>query len=143
MGKILFVCSGNTCRSPMAEGIFNKRAEEMNIKARALSAGAAALAGVPASANAVAAAAEKGADISKHLSQPVTERLLEECTAVLCMTAGQARSLKAAFPAYKDEIRLLSRNDISDPFGGELADYRRAADEIERAVDRLCEALSE
>ncbi len=143
MEKILFVCSGNTCRSPMAEGIFNKKAREHKLDAIAFSAGVSAFPGMPVTEHAVEAAREKGADISAHTAAPVTEALLESCSVALCMTSGHALALKAAFPQYSDKIRLLSRHDISDPFGGTLADYERAADEIDDAVDELLRALEE
>ncbi|MBQ4369605.1 MAG: low molecular weight protein arginine phosphatase [Oscillospiraceae bacterium] len=143
MEKILFVCSGNTCRSPMAEGIFNKKAQEHKLDAIAFSAGVSAFPGMPVTEHAVEAAREKGADISGHTAVPVSESALGECSVALCMTSGHALALKSAFPEYSDKIRLLSRHDISDPFGGTLADYERAADEIEDAVDALIKALEE
>ena len=143
MEKILFVCSGNTCRSPMAEGIFNLKARQHKIDAAAFSAGVSAFPGMPVTEYAVEAAREKGADISAHTAAPVTEALLKSCSVALCMTSSHAMALKAAFPEYADKIRLLSRRDISDPFGGTLADYERAAGEIDEAVDALIKALEE
>ena len=143
MERILFVCSGNTCRSPMAEGIFNKKAPEHRLDAIAFSAGVSAFPGMPVTEHAVEAAREKGADISAHTARQVNEELLKSCSVALCMTAGHAMALRAAFPDYADKIRLLSRRDISDPFGGTLADYERAADEIEEAIDALISALEE
>jgi protein-tyrosine phosphatase len=79
MSKIVFVCSGNTCRSPMAEGIFNALSKQKGAGHFSLSCGLSAMHGMPASYNAVAAAAEYGADISGHLSRPVTSVSLNTC----------------------------------------------------------------
>ena len=140
--KYLFVCTGNTCRSPMAEGIFNKIAKERGLDNAANSAGIFAAEGGSASKNAVDALAEIGADISGHKSRRVTPEMLGEYDEILTMTKSHADILKGALPQFGYKIRTLSEaagggGEISDPFGGDLDAYRACRDEIERLVEKL------
>lgn len=140
--KYLFVCTGNTCRSPMAEGIFNKIAKERGLDDTAGSAGIFAAEGGSASKNAVDALAETGADISGHKSRRVTPEMLAEYDEILTMTNSHADILKSALPQFGYKIRTLSEatgggGEISDPFGGDLDAYRACRDEIERLVEKL------
>ena len=129
MQNIVFICTGNTCRSPMAEGLFrcyNGEAET----------------GLPASANAVAAAAERGADISAHRSRQLTAEMVREAKYLVCMTASHYDRLCELFPEARDKVFTLLPEDISDPFGGDLDTYRRAAAEIDRGVRSVIASLS-
>ena len=138
---ILFVCSGTTCRSPMAEALF-RLALRPGAPWRAASAGLAAHAGGRACAEAVQAVAEAGGDLKGHSSQPVTEALLREAYAVIAMTPAQADQLIQRFPSVRDRLFLLRAFDpssplhaaVDDPFCGSIADYRRCR-------DLICEAL--
>ena len=134
MRKIVFVCSGNTCRSPMAEGLFRVLAEKYNLQdAECTSCGLSAYAGTPASPYAVSAAAAYGADISAHRARPVTEYLLEEGDLFVCMTKWHARMLAPYLPAEK--ICVLG-DGISDPYGGTPEDYQECAAEIYSALEK-------
>lgn len=134
---ILFVCTGNTCRSPMAEALFRKMLAERLKCAEdelldrgyvVLSAGISAYRGGAASPEGVALLHElDGIDLSFHESQPVTEQLLQQADRVLTMTSGHLESILAAFPEHAAKTRTLAPNgaDIPDPIGGSLEDYRR------------------
>ncbi len=141
MSKIVFVCSGNTCRSPMAEGIFNALSKQKGAGHFALSCGLSALPRMPASPNAVAAAAEYGADISGHLSRPVTPALLLGAEAVYCMTTAHLERLKALFGEYADIIRLMPCGEVPDPYGGSLARYMETAGLIYGAAAEILRSL--
>ncbi len=124
---VLFVCTGNTCRSPLAESLAKKLlAERLNctpdeLPARGfwlLSAGVAAHGGGPASEESVAVAAEFGADLSRHASRPVNPQLLLAADDVIAMTRGHLHALEARYPGAGPAARLLGGDeDLDDPIG--------------------------
>lgn len=139
---ILFVCTGNTCRSPMAEVLMRRRAaERMGCSMQELadrgvlilSAGIAAMSGSAASAEAHEAVTDRGLDLRQHESQPVTDRLIRFADMILTMTRGHREAVLAQWPDAAPRTRLLSRSksDVSDPIGGPLELYRRCADQID------------
>lgn len=142
MDEIVFVCTGNTCRSPMAEGLFRARGGEKKTGLRAVSAGLFTQDGLPASGNAVQAAAELGADIAPHRSRRLTPEIARQARYLVCMTGAHYDSLCAMLPDCTGKIFTLLPEDVSDPFGGDLETYRRAAGEIDRGVQAIIERLS-
>lgn len=142
---IVFVCTGNTCRSPLAEAIFRKLvAERLNCAESELpkhgifvaSAGLAAGYGMPAAAESLALAEEFGLNLASHSSRPLTDDLLDRADYVVTMTAGHRDSILAVRPDLGDRVHLLSREglDIADPIGGGPAEYERCRAEIEREL---------
>lgn len=133
MPLILFVCTGNLCRSPMAEGLA-RRLFPARPGWRFASAGTDAGIGLPATPEAVAAAAELGADIHGHRSQPVGPDLVAQAKLIACMTRSQAQWLQESHAEAAGKITTLGRlagltygEDVPDPIGGTLDDYRRTA----------------
>ena len=143
MDKIIFICTGNTCRSPMAEGLFRAHGGEEKTGLTAASAGLFTQDGMPASQNAVAAAAELGADITAHRSRMLTPELARDAHYLVCMTGAHYDRLCELFPDCADKVFTLTQRDISDPFGGDLETYRRAAAEIDAGVRSIIERLSQ
>jgi len=137
MTKLLFVCTGNTCRSPMAEGIFNVYAAAEHLNASAESAGIMVTGAAPACDNAILTAAEYGADLSSHRARRINESMIDACDAVLCMTYGHQSVLERMFPQYAEKIMCLSSEDIADPYGGDLKLYRQTAEQIDAAIRKL------
>ncbi len=147
--RFLFVCTGNTCRSPMAAGLVRKMlAERLGCKVSQLrsadvevvSAGVFAAGGASATAESVAAVAERGADISHHRSRKLTERLIEASDIVFCMTKSHEAQVRRMAPSAAEKVRRLTASgDIPDPIGGGLEVYRRTARKIEEALERLLE----
>jgi tRNA threonylcarbamoyl adenosine modification protein (Sua5/YciO/YrdC/YwlC family) len=139
----LFICTGNTCRSPLAEGLFRKMLAD-RLKCRedeladhgymVLSAGMSAQSGHPAAAESIAVAARYGVDLRAHESQPVTQRLLEQADQIFTMTRGHRESVLATYPHLGDRVELLARDgtDIPDPIGLGEAEYVQCRAEIER-----------
>jgi len=138
---ILFVCTGNVCRSPMAEGLMRDLLRERN-DITVISAGVSASKGAPASQPAVAALSELGIDIRRFRSQPVTEKLLDQCTHVFTMTRDHKRIIDLLFPEYGEKIRLLGEfsrggGDVPDPIGQGLPTYKRCRDVIKSALVQI------
>lgn len=145
--KILIVCTGNTCRSPMAEGIFKYMAKNHNLNLEISSAGIAALDGDRVSMGAVKAMENIGIDISTHKSSLVNIALVEEAEVILTMSNSHKDILSSRFPSIKNKIYLLNdysfgkNKDIEDPFGGSLSGYEVARDEIYEAVEEIVEKI--
>jgi protein-tyrosine-phosphatase len=146
--SVLFVCTGNTCRSPLAEALCKRMladrlgCDPVELEARGFvirSAGVAALPGDPASPAAVEAAREFGADLSGHTSRPVNPELLAAANQVVAMTRSHAAALAMRFPGVGPVPDLLCGpdDDLGDPIGGDLELYRACARTIRDHLQRL------
>ncbi|HXY33467.1 MAG TPA: Sua5/YciO/YrdC/YwlC family protein [Planctomycetaceae bacterium] len=149
----LFICTGNTCRSPLAEGFFRKMLAD-RLKCRedeladhgymVLSAGMSAEPGFPAARESIEVAARHGVDLRSHESQPVTQRLLEQADQVFTMTRSHRESILAAYPHLGDRVELLARDgtDITDPIGLGEEEYEQCRAEIDRNLKIILGTLS-
>jgi tRNA threonylcarbamoyl adenosine modification protein (Sua5/YciO/YrdC/YwlC family) len=149
---VLFVCTGNTCRSPMAETVFRSmvsdrlgcRPEEIDSRGVVVaSAGLSAWSGSRASSGAIEAMREIGLDLSGHESQPLTEGLVRQADVILTMTAAHKAAIMAQFPEAGSRVAMLSpdRHDVLDPIGGPVATYRACAAQIRRHLESRIEGL--
>ena len=141
--NVLFICTGNTCRSPMAEGILKTIAKEKGLNIVSKSAGIFANEGSPASENAVLTMKDIGIDIKTHRSTFVSKELMDESDIILTMTRSHKDILVDNYPEKKYKIFLLNeyafarKKDIQDPFGGDIYMYEMARDEIIEAIKKI------
>lgn len=142
---VLFVCTGNTCRSPLAAAIARDLAARTlgitanDVLAHGLdfqSAGTGTVPDLPASEGSLAVAAEVDLDLGQHASRQLDPDLVERATWIVCLAQSHRRAILAEMPEAAGRIVLLrpDERDIADPYGMDLKAYRRARDEIRAAI---------
>jgi len=149
--QVLFVCTGNTCRSPMAEALARQLlAERLNCSMEEVedrgftiaSAGIAAMTGGRASSEAVDVLAERGLDLTEHISQPLREPLVRQADYIFTMTDSHRQAILAQWPEAEPRIHVLSADgDVSDPIGGTRQMYEHCADQIRAALAQRFEEM--
>lgn len=143
MKSVLFVCTANQCRSPMAEALLKDKVARLGQSAdwAISSAGTWAEPNRPATALAHKVMSKRGLTLETHGSRPIDKALLDSVGLVLVMTDGHREGLVADFPDYAKKIVLLSRMagpafDIEDPVGKSEADYQTCANELADLIER-------
>lgn len=150
-GTIVTVCTANVCRSPMAAALLQHALAAQPEPLRSLkvvSAGVAARAGEPASENSVVALRKVGIDLTGHRSQPLTQQMLDEALAVICMTESHRAMIQVQAEPVPPNLYLFRQfmtgnidREIADPYGGPIRIYELARDEMVEAIPSLIEQL--
>ena len=151
MKTILFICTGNVCRSPMAEALF-RHAIKGRGEFRAISAGIGAMDGQPPTPHSVRAMRELGVDISGQRSRMLTTELVRSADIILGMTHGHVDTIALLYPAAAEKTFLLREfdetlepyeKDISDPIGSPYEIYVECRDQIEQGIASLLKFMEQ
>lgn len=153
MSRILFICTGNTCRSPMAEALLNHHS---NGKVEAKSAGLFAVDGNPASEHTIQVLQEEGVPID-HASKPLTPDLIDWADVMLTMTAQHKQTILLQYPELADRVFTIKEYteldggngsegytdsvDVTDPYGGHADIYRQTFKELDELILKLTKRL--
>jgi tRNA threonylcarbamoyl adenosine modification protein (Sua5/YciO/YrdC/YwlC family) len=151
---VVLVCTGNTCRSPMAEVMLKKRlADKLGCPIDQLedrgflvmSAGLSAAPGGRSAAEAQSVMRERGLDLSMHESQPLGERIIRFADVIITMTRAHRDAIVSQIPEAAPRTFVLSRNrgDVSDPIGGPIEQYRRCAEQIDAYLESWADEIAE
>ncbi len=133
--SIVFVCSGNICRSPMAETMLRDMLQKQgDSETRVFSRGMSAEMGLPMTREAIQVLKTAGFTAYKHRAGQLTRQDVEEADHILAMTEDHVAQILAQFPEARKKVKLLGASSIADPYGGSLSDYEKCRIEIQNAL---------
>ena len=147
--KIMFICTGNICRSAMAHIMFEKKAKEKNKNIEVYSSGIECISGWVSTDEAIEIMKEYGLDLTKHRSTSIYDSNIKEMDLVLCATRTHKGAVIYLYPELKDKIYTMKEYagydktdlDIQDPWGYGIDVYRKCAKEIDTCLDRIIDRI--
>lgn len=143
--KLIYVCTGNTCRSPMAEAIYKNLDQESEVKV--FSRGLVVLFGEPINPKAEIVLKKHDLEINNHISKGLKEAEIDDATLILTMTQAHQRKIMDAFPNAKDVYTIKEyageSGDVVDPYGGTLVEYEDCYIELARLVKKIIYKLND
>ena len=147
--QVIFICSGNICRSPLAEVLLRERIEKRSLDLETSSAGTLGIEDHAANPDAVTAAAEVALDLRDHRSRGSSHKLLEDAFAIVVMGPEHESAILSRHPGFEDSVVRLweycpagrDTGEIEDPLGRGLAEFRRIRDVIREALDHWLSSI--
>jgi len=147
--KIMFVCTGNICRSAMADKMLAKRVKEENLNIEVYSSGTFAENGDYPTVEAIEAMEEYGVDLKQHRATNIRRSNIEEMDLILCATTTHKNMVLQLYPNLAGQVYTMKEYvgdtqngiDISDPWGYDLAVYRKCAAEIEKIIKKIVDKM--
>lgn len=144
--KIMFICTGNTCRSAMAEAILKDRIDKNNLDIEVYSCGIFAMNGDGAPFNAIEVMKNRGIDLREHRATNIRDSKIKEMDLILCATDSHKINVINLYPELEDKIYTICEyadidGDIEDPWGYDVEIYEKCAEELEECIDIIVEKL--
>lgn len=146
--KIMFVCTGNTCRSAMAKGMLEMKLKELGKKDKVESCGIFAYDGDPATEESIEAVEEYGVDLKKHKATNIKNSKIEKMDLILCATSEHKKAVLAIYPKLTEKIYTMKEYvgytdslDLADPWGYTMHTYRKCAQEIYFIIEKIVEII--
>lgn len=143
--KVMFICTGNTCRSPMAQGLLEKMAKDREKQIEVYSCGTHAINGNTASSHAIEVMEKRGIDLTKHRATNIKDANIYNMDYIFCVTQNHKDYVLQLYPELKGKVYTIKEylknvdknQDIKDPWGYDVHTYEEVAQELENCIESM------